>query len=270
MNELICPVCNLKLNFCDRVYRCENNHCFDMSKYGVVNLMMSNKSSKKRHGDDKLMVLSRKNFLDKGYYEPICSAVTALAQKHGKKEAVLVDAGCGEGYYTKSVADKISAKSIYGIDVSKEALRYFKKRCNNSTAAVASLFKMPIKNESADILLNMFAPAAEKEFARILKRDGILIRTTVLKNHLLELKQSVYDNAYANSEEALELDGFTLVDKEITDYRIKIDNNDDIKSLFCMTPYYYKTSVNDQQKLDTINSLETEIEVVSLVYKIKE
>lgn len=39
-----------------------------------------------------------------------------------------------------------------------------------------------------------------------------------------------------------------------------VNGNEDIMNLFRMTPYYYKTGKADQDKLNGINSLETEIE----------
>ena len=124
INEIICPVCCNELKTDGKTYKCQNNHSFDISKHSVVNLSLNNKSSKKRHGDDKLMVVARKDFLDKGYYSPIQNAVKTLAKNYCEKGAVLVDAGCGEGYYTKAIAEHVDAKTIIGIDLSKEALRY--------------------------------------------------------------------------------------------------------------------------------------------------
>ena len=129
INEIICPVCCNELEIHGKTYKCQNNHSFDISKYSVVNLSLNNKSSKKRHGDDKLMVLARKNFLDKGFYQPIQKAVESLAFKHCKNANVFVDAGCGEGYYTNAIAKSIMHKVKYtvyeatGIKVSKVRIR---------------------------------------------------------------------------------------------------------------------------------------------------
>ena len=68
MNNFICPVCKSEFTKNNNSYICRNNHCFDISKKGTVNLLRSNKSS---HGDDKLMVNARRSFLDKGYYLPL-------------------------------------------------------------------------------------------------------------------------------------------------------------------------------------------------------
>lgn len=266
IKEIICPVCERGLFYDEISLKCKNNHTFDISKYGVVNLSLNNKSSKKRHGDDKKMVVARKEFLDKGYYAPILNSVVTLAKKHCNKNSVLLDAGCGEGYYTEEVAKAINTSEVIGIDISKDALRWFKKRCKNALAIVSSIFKMPVKENSVDLALNMFAPTPTDEFLRVIKKDGFLIRTFVLKNHLIELKQAVYENAYFNDEEDIEIDGFSLVETVKVKEKIKV-TGDDIENLFLMTPYYYKTSKSDQEKLKKLNSLETTIEVMSAIYK---
>lgn len=265
MNEIICPVCQKSL-FGEKTFKCENNHCFDVSKYGIINLSLNNKSSKKRHGDDKMMVLARKNFLDGGYYEPIKNSVVSLIKKHCSDAKILLDAGCGEGYYTKAAADACNAESIYGIDISKEALRYFKKRLPDAFPIVSSIFKMPIKSESTDIALNMFAPLPDKEFLRIIKNGGYLIRTFVLKDHLIELKRAIYDTAYFNKPEETLIDGFSLIDTVTVDETIHLEGKN-IKNLFCMTPYYYKTGISDQQKLEKLKTLDTTIQVMTAIYK---
>lgn len=266
MKELACPVCSRELVLFEKTYRCENNHCFDLSKYGVLNLALCNKSSKKRHGDDKNMVIARKEFLDKGYYEPIRESVCKLAKKYCTNADSFVDAGCGEGYYTELVAKSIFAKNVYGVDISKDALRYFKKRISYSLPITASIFKMPIQTESVDFCLSMFAPDAFGEIKRILKKDGIFIKTKVLKNHLFELKEAVYDTPYYNDEFPDDLDGFEPVESLTDDYKIKVVG-EDIKKLFLMTPYYYKTGEKDQKKLEKLQELTTMVSVKTLVYR---
>ena len=266
IKEIICPVCENELVSDNNTLKCKNNHSFDISKYSTINLSLNNKSSKKRHGDDKKMVVARKNFLDKGYYSSILNSVVNLAKKHCTKNGVLLDAGCGEGYYTSEIAKGINASHTIGIDISKDALRWFKKRCENATAIVSSIFKMPVRQKSVDLAVNMFAPNPHDEFSRVIKKDGFLIRTFVLKNHLFELKQAIYDNAYYNDEEDIEIDGFSLVETVKVKEKIKV-TGDDIENLFLMTPYYYKTSKQDQEKLKNLETLETTIEVMSAIYK---
>jgi 23S rRNA (guanine745-N1)-methyltransferase len=50
-------------------------------------------------------------------------------------------------------------------------------------------------------------------------------------------------------------------------YDIELNTNESIKNLFAMTPYYWKTSPNDVKKLDYIDRLNTEIDVILEIYQ---
>ncbi|MBO5859322.1 MAG: methyltransferase, partial [Clostridia bacterium] len=63
MIGFICPVCKNDFFKEDKSFKCSSGHCFDISKFGYVNLLMSSKSSLKHHGDDRLMVRARRDFL---------------------------------------------------------------------------------------------------------------------------------------------------------------------------------------------------------------
>ena len=67
VTTLCCPVCGGALEKRAGAYRCQKNHSFDIAKSGYVNLLLN--SSQGHHGDDKLMVRARRDFLDKGYYD---------------------------------------------------------------------------------------------------------------------------------------------------------------------------------------------------------
>ena len=61
---MICPNCKQKLQKIDNSYKCINNHSFDISKQGYVNLLLNTSNS----GDNKEMINARSIFLQKGYY----------------------------------------------------------------------------------------------------------------------------------------------------------------------------------------------------------
>lgn len=257
-SKFICPVCDGRLYKLKGSLKCINGHCFDISKEGYVNLLMSNAQGK-RHGDDKLMVKSRKEFLDKGYYAPLREAVTKIL---GSGNTVL-DSGCGEGYYTSAFEEK---NDVLGIDISKDALKYASKRCQKTEFAVASISDIPLPDSSVDTVINIFAPDSPKEFLRILKNGGRYITVTPMEKHLLSLKKAVYDKPYLNPKPENISEGFRLVSSEEVKYEIELKSNEDIISLFKMTPYYYKTSKTDQQKLESLSSLKTELEFLIRIY----
>ena len=266
MNFFTCPICKKRLEREQRSLICENRHCFDLSKKGYVNLLRSSKSSSARHGDDKLMVAARTAFLGAGFYDPLRDSLTETVLAYAKDQAVLLDAGCGEGFYTSYVRQSLNGK-IYGIDVSKDAIHAAAVRDKDLRLAVASIFDLPVENRSIDILLNLFAPYDAEEFSRVLKTDGILIRVFPRERHLWELKTAVYDVPYENEIDTFALDGFTLLEKKEITFPLFLDQQEYIDTLFKMTPYYYKTSREGQAKLRALDRLETHAEFFLTVYR---
>lgn len=267
MTRLICPVCGGEFGLADNTLRCQNNHCFDISKYGYVNLLT--KGGKKGHGDDRLMVNARRDFLCRGYYGHLKEAVCAEAERYAGESCVILDSGCGEGYYTEGLL-KIAQKNngeIYGIDVSKEALKIGARACKGAYFAVASAYCLPFGDNCFDMVTSLFAPLAAEEFHRVLKDNGVFITVIPLENHLWELKKAIYDTPYKNKPESTELKGFRLVSSFEIKKEIELGSNRDIKNLFMMTPYYYKTSARDQAKLDNVDRLAVETEFMILTYR---
>ena len=273
MSEFICPVCSSKLERFEKTYKCAFGHSYDISKHGYVNLLMSQASSKKRHGDDAEMVNARTRFLSLGKYAPLRDKICAVVvnELRSRRGGVISDIGCGECYYTEYIAQTLEKEcipcEIYGIDISKKALDSAGKRKTAIQLAVASAFSIPIAGASADVILNLFAPHEPNEFARIAKDDAILIRVFPLEKHLWELKCAVYDEPYENEIDTLDFDGFTLLYKDELRYNIRLDDNRSILDLFSMTPYCYKTSAKDRAKLDVIDTLDTRVEFCIAVYK---
>lgn len=267
--EFICPVCGNELREESTALKCDNRHSFDKSKRGYVNLLLSQAKKEKRHGDDKQMVQARMQFLDEGYYEPLLQAVTSIIEDHVKPGDVLLDIGCGEGYYTGGIANALQGKDInlFGIDISKNAVEFAAKRCSNIKLSVASAYKVPIEKDICNIIMSLFAPFSGSEVNRVLCLDGIFLRVYPLERHLMELKQCIYDNPYENDVKHEVIDGLDLAYTREVRYKIAISRNEDIKRLFMMTPYYYKTSRKDQEKLDRLTELNTTVEFGIDIYK---
>ena len=100
---LICPNCGLELTRHNNTMRCEKGHSFDIAAAGYCNLLTGSKPGD-FIGDSKEMVAARRRFLDTGAYEPLRSALCKTVLKYAPEGAVSVlDAGCGEGYYTAAV-----------------------------------------------------------------------------------------------------------------------------------------------------------------------
>ena len=67
---LRCPVCGETMQIVANTIRCNRGHSFDIAKEGYVNLLRSNKNGD-QIGDDKISARCRRDFLNKGYYQPL-------------------------------------------------------------------------------------------------------------------------------------------------------------------------------------------------------
>jgi 23S rRNA (guanine745-N1)-methyltransferase len=269
MSSFICPVCKSEMITNNNVITCKNNHNFDKAKQGYINLLLSQQDKEKVHGDDKIMVKSRSSFLNAGYFDILLSKIISIMNLYLKNENVILDAGCGECFYTSKICDNIFKNKtnfkMLAVDISKNAVVAGAKRNKNIELAVASLYNLPIKDNFCDIMLSIFAPFCNDEFKRVLKKDGIIIKVIPLEKHLWSLKKAIYENPYENTLN-LNLEGFELVEKTEIKTNIHISSHNDIINMFSMTPYYYKTGKEDREKLINLNEIDTEIEFGIIIY----
>lgn len=256
---LVCPKCRQPLTKIDRTYQCEAHHCYDIAKKGYVNLVLGNQ---KISGDSKEMVDARTLFLSQGYYQLLADKLIQILDELNVE--TLVDAGCGEGYYTRQFQK--AGRHIVAFDLSKPALNTAAKMDHDSIYAISSIFDMPIADESTDCVINIFAPTPVEEIHRILKTGGTLIKVGPAAKHLFGLKAKLYDEVYDNEEENHELSGLKFIRRVTVSDTIKITNNDVIKALFMMTPYYWKTSQEASARLNELTELTTEIDFLIDVY----
>ena len=268
MVEFTCPVCKKLLKNSGKSLKCADGHCFDISRKGTVNLLLSSKAN---HGDDKRMVAARKAFLDKGYYEPLRKAIREVAAKYATDGCTVLDCGCGECSYTADISKYLRSleinADIVGIDVSKEAINTGASRHADIALAVASVFDIPLADNSCDIVLSLFAPFSGDEYRRLLKPGGLYITAFPLEKHLIELKQAVYEKPYLNTTAPLGVEGFELAESTECRFKADLSSTEDIISLFEMTPYCYKSSQTDRAKLDRLGSLTVSVEFGIAAYR---
>ena len=267
-NILSCPVCKAEIYRDEKSYFCtgEKKHCFDISSAGHINLC----PGKATGGDDKHAVRSRTEFLNLGYYLPISKKICEILSDLDEGSNV-VDAGCGEGYYSNNIA-KNSKASVWGFDLSKEAIISASKSTkrqgiSNSMFFVGGIYDIPVRDASVDVVTNIFAPCCEKEFSRVLKNGGRFVAVVAGKEHLLGLKRAIYENVYTNEERADMPRNMRLLEKHNVKYTVTIDGAEAIRNLFSMTPYSYRTSEKDYEKLMALTSLTTEVDVDIYVYR---
>lgn len=273
-NVLCCPVCKEVLLKEDRVFRCNKNHVYDIAKEGYVNLLLAQKKNSKDPGDSKEMIDARKNFLSKGYYHPLALGINnclrGLITGNSLDNINILDAGCGEGYYLDRLSQELQEYSnlaFYGLDISKAGVRLAAKKNKNISFAVGSIFDMPIKSQSIDCLLSIFAPIAEQEFTRVLKPNGKALIVSPGAHHLYGLKKLLYENPYLNDEDKVSFDNLAILDKIRVGYDFKLVSREDINNLILMTPYYWNTDMSKIVDLiNEVDELETKADFIISVY----
>ena len=266
MSILACPVCRLPLYENTPCLLCDRGHSFDRAREGYVNLLQN---AKGQHGDNRLMLDGRRLFLEKGFYEPLRQAVCDAVKEHAKENAVHLDVGCGEGYYTDGLArtlKEINGES-YAFDISRDAVKYAAKRKSGAHLFVGSAYAMPVLDDSIDVLTLLFSPFSREEILRVLKPRSIFVMAIPGERHLWGLKEAVYDTPYLNQVASTEISGFSLLSHRHIEDEIKLEGTQEIEALFSMTPYYYKTSPKDRAKLSLLDTLKTKIEFELLVYR---
>ena len=241
-----CPICQTQMEQIEKSLKCQNNHQFDFAKEGYVNLLPVQFKKSLQPGDDKAMVLARRNFLELGHYEFLRNALITKLQTLSPK--FLVDLGCGEGYYTGYVQQELSDAEVYGVDISKDAVKYSAKRNKSVHYCVATNSKTPFSDRFFDVILNVFAPLVGKECQRVLTKHGVIISAAPGKEHLLQLKQAIYDKVELH-EPATAPDGFVLDSTENINKTIILTSQQQIEDLLTMTPFGWKITEQKKQNL---------------------
>lgn len=267
-----CPVCGCRMKVTEdgKSVKCvgENPknkcHSFDFSADGYLSFGVTG-------GDSKEAVAARKSFLrSTPYYKLAAETIRSTVARYVPECGLLVDAGCGEGYYT-SMLSEVTDVAV-GFDLSKFACSAGAKQAkrdgkSNLLFATASVFELPLLDGCADVVTNIFAPCAEDEYKRVLRDGGYLFVVGAGKDHLMGLKKAIYNDVYENGQRADLPKNLEHVDCVISHYAMNISGKENIAALFSMTPYYWRTSEADREKLATLESLETEIEFEINIYK---
>ena len=261
MSLFRCPVCGGPLVRGERTYHCSGGHCYDIAKEGYTYLLPINQRHSKAPGDDKAMTVARGAFLSKGYYDFLRQALCALAVTYTSDAPAVLDVGCGEGYYTAAICEALTTAGktprTAGIDISKEMVRRAAKRAKQAELAVASAYRLPVADGSIDLLLDCFSPLAIDEFRRVLKPGGHFLYVVPAEEHLWELKQVLYDRPYRNETKETPYDGFRYVTIRHEKNRITLPCQEDIQTLFGMTPYCWKTPRAGKERLAALDTLTT-------------
>ena len=251
--ELICPICGQPLRRQERQYICENRHSFDIARQGYVNLLPVQQKHSIAPGDTREQVLSRRAFLEAGFYAPIAEALISAAKKYGVSGEIL-DIGCGEGWYSAQLADALNA-NLTGLDISKEAVRCAAAKYKGKLWLTATAAHIPVADGSAELLTSLFAITLPEEFSRVLKKDGLYFQVLAAQDHLLGLKGIIYDELKFKEKDSVpDLPGFTRLESIPIRFSFTVEG-EQIRNLFSMTPHVFRIGKAGAERLAAAETL---------------
>lgn len=247
-----CPICDSTMKVFElKSLICSNNHTFDFTKQGYINLttqLVKTKYTK------ELFEARRKIIAEDGFFALLSQVIVESINKHVavKKESIsVIDMGCGEGSQLTSICEIASSayKKIVtgvGIDLSKEGVLVAAKNYTNKIWTVADLANTPFQDKQFDIILNILSPSNYAEFNRLLKADGLVIKVVPGSEYLKELREIIFDGSekqsYSNVDTVERFnENFQLIDSSRLCYTVTLDNLS-MQSLVQMTPLLWATT----------------------------
>ncbi len=212
------------------------------------------------------MLLARRQFLAAGHYQPLSGAINTLIaeQLHERHEETrILDAGCGEGYYLARLQRHLqriigNACTVYGLDVSKVAVRMAAKQHKNACFFVADLKqRIHVPNQSIHVLFNIFAPRNVHEFVRVLAAHGVLLTVIPAPKHLLEVRQQLglLQLEQGKQQRVVDQLKFAFVLKHITTLTYPLHlHKDALEQIITMTPNYWHQCASGPEHIDQIDT----------------
>lgn len=254
----LCPKCLSESHIEGISLVCNENHCYDFSKKGYIHLINNYKSTKYSEN----LFKARSEVFSNGFYENVLKNIQNLIEKYAKD--VVLDIGCGEGYYIKKLKTVFPEKYFYGLDNSKDAIELAVKEDKLNPYMVANLANLPFKDGSVSCILNILTPANYEEFFRVLGDDGYLIKTIPNTNYLREIRELIGGKEYTNSDTVkLIEENCKIVDRITVSDTFQL-TKEQAASFLKMTPLTFSKEITDSD----INQLrEITIDLELLVCK---
>ena len=263
--QFLCPICASPLERESRALICPNRHSFDLARQGYVNLLTVQQKHSLTPGDTREQVLSRRAFLEAGYYAPIADALIHTAKQYGAAGEIL-DIGCGEGYYSSRLAEALGLP-LTGLDISKEAVRCAAAKDKNAQWICATAAHIPVGDGSAGLLTSLFALTLPEEFHRVLAPNGLYFQVLAAEDHLLGLKGIIYDQLHHKEKDTVpELPGFCLLESIPIRFSFTVEG-EQIRNLFSMTPHVFRIGKEGAKRLAETTYLEDTASCVLNVYR---
>lgn len=261
-----CPLCHLPLKRTDNYWSCAQRHRYDCAREGYVNLLPVQFKRSLVPGDNQEMMLSRRAFLDAGYYQPMRDRVmTLISELADDQYAGWLDIGCGEGYYTQRLAETLAQRpaggQAYGLDIAKAAVRLAAKRYPQVRFCVASSQRLPFNDGSLGGMLRIYAPCNPLEMYRVLQPGGLVVTVAPGPRHLYQLKACIYPQVALHPLKDELFAGFTPLATHSLGYSMEM-TGEDAGRLLQMTPFAWRATPEVMTRLNGLGRFACETDFI--------
>lgn len=268
---LACPLDGLPLRLNGATWQCAQGHSFDRAKQGYVHLLPVQNKRSRDPGDSKTMVACRQRFLTSGAYQPLADAMSEIllpgASDRSSNSLACLDAGSGEGYYLRYLADQASTLSddqssgelaLLGLDISKWAILSAAKQDKRPTWIVGTNARLPVQDHTLDWVLCLFGFPVYPEFARVLKPGGRLLQADPGPEHLKALRSVIYPTLSMSQDDAetkADPEGFQTLSCRSLSFPVHLHSQAAIADLLAMTPHGYRASEQGRASVAALTEL---------------
>jgi 23S rRNA (guanine745-N1)-methyltransferase len=223
MSPLLCAVrnCHEPLTRVDGGLACPRGHSFDIARSGYINLLQPQERRSRKPGDTAEAVAARRRLHDRGVTQPLLDAIAAMANLTSAD--VVLDAGCGDGYYLGSMALAYECEA-HGVDISIPAIDTAARRYPGCQWIVGNADRfLPYADRTFTRVLSITARMNASEFRRVIRDDGRLLVAVPAPDDLVEVRGTGRDRA-ARTVETFRA-GFTLIDQRRATTVADLDRN---------------------------------------------
>lgn len=239
-----CPVCQSSFKeITDFQLSCLENHQFDLSKKGTLHFLLKPVQSEYT----REMLLARQRIAQGGFWHPMLEEVFKQIKK---LEGTHLDVGCGEGahsHYLKGLG--LSGPTI-AFDISKEGIQLGAATYEDLFFLVADLAHSPFSGNSFDTILNILSPSNYKEFKRLLKPEGQVIKVVPGTDYLKELRtlSGTASKRYSNKDVVRKFEEEFPNHNKIPVYYTRTLNDEEIVDFIHMTPLGWHVQLDEEMK----------------------
>lgn len=277
---LACPIDGLALEVNGQDLVCARKHNYNVSRYGYVNLLPVGLKPSKDPGDSRGMVEARRAVLDNGVFKPLAHAladvVCSQARSIESTSPLLVDAGCGEGYYTDALQTALSQHldlaefAVLGVDISKWAITAAARRYTGAAWAVGNNKRLPVLEHSTNIITSLFGFSTWQPWAELQAAGQIVVTASAGPQHLIELRELVYERVRIHSaadDAEAKAAGYQRTGESRIEFIHSIGEPDLASKVLMMTPHGHRVAATTRTSLDTSAISTLTMDVLIRVYQ---